>query len=206
MRTIPSQALRPGFDRASFAFSAEEWIAPDRGRGATDDRPGGRRISRRRAPEDASRAKPRLGERRPRMPPNLAEGPIEVSLFPGVVRRHEFCLLACPAPDAAIGGELSAFFETQNGDLWIGAEHGTAHYDGKKWREFNAGDKASPDSPVAFLELADGKTWCATVDKIWQFDERDWSEVRSGFDRINGMITLAARAACGWRRTEACTG
>ena len=107
-----------------------------------------------------------------------------LDLFDGT----EFRPLACPAPDVAIGDELSAFFEAQSGDLWIGAEHGTAHYDGKKWREFNAGDKASPDSPVAFLELADGKTWCATVDKIWQFDERDWSEVRSGFDRINGMI------------------
>jgi signal transduction histidine kinase len=96
--------------------------------------------------------------------------------------------LPCPAPDPAVGTRLSAFFEAQNGDLWVGAEHGTACYREKHWKLFTTPDKSSPDSPLSFLELPDGKIWCATSDKVWQFDGRDWSEVRRGFDRINTLL------------------
>ncbi len=96
--------------------------------------------------------------------------------------------LPCPTPPVSVGTHLTTFFEAQNGALWIGAEHGTACYHEKLWKVFNAADKSSPDSPTGFLEMADGKIWCATSDKLWQFDGRDWSEVRRGFDRINGVV------------------
>ncbi len=100
----------------------------------------------------------------------------------------EFAPLPCPAPGAAIGKDWSALFEEPNGDFWLGTGHGTAWYHEKKWRFFNAADKTGPEAPVAFAELADGKMWCATSDKIWQFDGRDWSEVRRGFDQITCLL------------------
>ena len=99
-----------------------------------------------------------------------------------------FQRLPCPAPDSALGGDISAFFEAQNGDLWVGAEHGTGCYHEKKWKIFAPTDKSNPEAPVAFAELPDNKIWCGTADKIWQFDGRDWSEVRRGFDRINSLL------------------
>jgi len=96
--------------------------------------------------------------------------------------------LPCPAPDASLGDRFSTIFEAQNGDLWIGAERGTACYQKQHWKLFPTTDKSSPDSPVSFLEMPDGKVWCATSDKIWQFDGRDWSEVRRGFDRVNALL------------------
>jgi len=96
--------------------------------------------------------------------------------------------LPCPAPDSALGLRFSSLFEAQNGDLWLGAEHGTACYHEKHWKLFNTADKGSPDSPLSFLEVSDGKIWCATGDKVWQFDGRDWSEIRRGFDRINTLL------------------
>jgi len=100
----------------------------------------------------------------------------------------EFQPLPCPALETTIGTNFSTIFEAQNGDLWIGAEHGTACFRDNKWTLFAAGDKSSPDEPVSFVELPDGKIWCATTDRIWQFDGRDWSEIRRGFDRINSLL------------------
>jgi signal transduction histidine kinase len=99
-----------------------------------------------------------------------------------------FSPLPCPASDLGVGNHPSVLYEAQNGNLWLGAEGGTACYRENKWRTFGAADKTSPESPVAIAELADGKLWCATVDKVWQFDSRDWSEVRRGFDQIIGLI------------------
>ncbi len=96
--------------------------------------------------------------------------------------------LPFPSPDSSVGIRFSALFEAQNGDVWIGAEHGTACYHEKHWKVFSTTDKSSPDSPLSFLEMADGKIWCATSDKLWQFDGRDWSEIRRGFDRINALL------------------
>jgi signal transduction histidine kinase/ligand-binding sensor domain-containing protein len=93
-----------------------------------------------------------------------------------------------PPPDLNFGPRLTAFFTAQSGDLWLGGERGTACFHEKKWRTFVSADKSTPEAVVSFLELAEGKIWCATADKIWEFDGRNWSAVRRGFDRINAML------------------
>jgi hypothetical protein len=40
---------------------------------------------------------------------------------------------------------------------------------------------------VGFAEVGDGKIWCATEDRIWEWDGRNWPVVRGGLDAINGM-------------------
>ena len=100
----------------------------------------------------------------------------------------KFQPLSLPAPDASPRDTLSTLFVAQNGDLWVSGELGTACFHDQKWRAFPSNDKSNPEAIVGFAELADGKIWCATADKIWAFDGRNWSAVRVGMDRINAFI------------------
>ena len=93
-----------------------------------------------------------------------------------------------PPTDPLVASNLLAFFTAQNGDLWLAAEHATALYHEKKWRVFSSTDKSTPESVIGFAEIADGKIWCATADKVWEFDGRNWSTVGRGFDRVNALI------------------
>jgi signal transduction histidine kinase len=81
---------------------------------------------------------------------------------------------------------FSSFFETQNGDLWFGSEHGPAWYHDKKWQMLT--NNFVPAPVVGFVETPDGKLWCATPDSIWEFSGQNWSAVRGGFDQINNII------------------
>jgi signal transduction histidine kinase len=96
--------------------------------------------------------------------------------------------LSMPPRAPSPGASLSTLFAAQNGDLWVSGDHGTACFHDQKWRAFTSTDKSSPESVVGFAELADGKIWCATSDKVWAFDGRSWSAVRVAMDRINAAI------------------
>jgi signal transduction histidine kinase/ligand-binding sensor domain-containing protein len=93
-----------------------------------------------------------------------------------------------PVPDDNSIGRFTTIFAAQNGDFWLGAETGVAWYHGQKWQTFTSNDKSSPDSVTAFAELADGKIWCATPDRVWEFNGRNWSSVLGGFDRVNDLL------------------
>ncbi len=96
--------------------------------------------------------------------------------------------LADAPSDPQLGTNLLCAFAAQNGDLWLGSEMGTALYHERKWRVFVAADKTAPAAPLSFAELPDGRIWCATPNRIWEFDGRNWSSVRGGFDRINALL------------------
>ncbi len=93
-----------------------------------------------------------------------------------------------PAPEMALGATLSSLFTAQNGDLWVSGERGTACYHDHKWRTFASSDDFTPAAALAFIEVADGKVWCATREQVWEFDGRGWSAVRRGFDGINALV------------------
>ncbi|HWX19441.1 MAG TPA: ATP-binding protein [Candidatus Binatia bacterium] len=105
-----------------------------------------------------------------------------------------------PPPGPAIGTNLQALFPAQNGDIWLSVEHGTACYHDNQWRTFGSADKTAPEAPTAFIEMADGRIWCATRDQVWEFDGKNWSMLRGGFDGINGM--LRTRKGSVWVATE----
>ena len=96
-----------------------------------------------------------------------------------------------PLPDPPLselaGTNLTSLFAVRNGDLWLSGDAGTAWEHERKWRGFPAANRAAPANAVGFVELADGRVWCATQEEVWEFDGRSWSVVRRGFDRINDM-------------------
>jgi signal transduction histidine kinase len=92
-----------------------------------------------------------------------------------------------PPTDPLLGTELYTLFSAQNGDFWLGSERGVAwHHDGK-WQTFVSSTRSSPEGALWFAEPAEGKIWCATRERIWEFDGKTWTVVRSGFDRINDV-------------------
>jgi signal transduction histidine kinase/ligand-binding sensor domain-containing protein len=93
-----------------------------------------------------------------------------------------------PLPELMPGRGILELFATQNDDLWLSGEHGVAWFHEKKWKLFSAQEKPAPESALYFTELAEGRIWCATLDRVWEFDGRNWSVVRSGFDRINDVL------------------
>ncbi len=72
--------------------------------------------------------------------------------------------------------------------MWLSEGAGTACYHDKKWLAFTSTDNSTPEAPIAFAELADGRIWCADREQIWEFDGHAWSVVRRGFNRINAMV------------------
>jgi len=93
-----------------------------------------------------------------------------------------------PSPSSALGSDFRNLFIAQNGDLWITGDLGTACYHEKKWLEFTSSDKSTPAAVIGFVELADGRIWCADENQLWEFDGRNWTVARRGFDRINALL------------------
>jgi signal transduction histidine kinase len=118
----------------------------------------------------------------------LSPGALQQQFLLETFDGSSFQALPVPPPDPSPGNSLSTLFVAQSGDLWVSGDRGTACYHAQKWRTFISTDRSSPESVVSFAELADGKIWCATADKVWAFDGRNWSVVRPGMDRINAFI------------------
>jgi signal transduction histidine kinase len=91
-----------------------------------------------------------------------------------------------PFPAVPSDCAFTAFLETQNGDIWLGSEHGPLWYHDRKWQTLSINFAPSPI--VAFVETAEGKIWCATPDSIWEFGGQNWTAVRTGFDQINSVM------------------
>ncbi|MCX6925994.1 MAG: ATP-binding protein, partial [Verrucomicrobia bacterium] len=108
--------------------------------------------------------------------------------------------LSVPPPEPLPGSSLSSLFAAQNGDLWVSGDRGTSWYHDRKWRTFTSTDRSTPESVVGFAEFADGRIWCATQDKVWSFDGRNWSVARAGLDRVNAL--LATRDGSLWLGTD----
>ncbi len=116
-----------------------------------------------------------------------SEGPLDSSSRLELYDGSRFELFPDPPTDVSLTN-LLALFTAQNGDLWLSSERGTALYHDKKWRVFFSTDKSTPEAALCFAEIADGKIWCATSDKVWEFDGRNWSTIWRGFDRVSAMV------------------
>jgi signal transduction histidine kinase len=92
-----------------------------------------------------------------------------------------------PPPDPLLGADLCTLFTSRNGDVWLNTERGAALYHDGKWRTFISINRSSPEGALWFAEPAEGKIWCITRDRIWEFDGKNWTVLRSGFDRINDV-------------------
>lgn len=84
-------------------------------------------------------------------------------------------------------GELRCLFCTQGGDVWVSGKSGTACLRDRQWREYVAADQSMPQNASCFVELPDGKIWCAVQEQIWAFDGRGWSPVRRTAEPVNQL-------------------
>jgi signal transduction histidine kinase len=101
-----------------------------------------------------------------------------------------------------IVGEVSldAALITRSGDVWIGGGNRMAWFHRGKWSVLTFTNQLGPDHLVGFAETFDGRIWCASRDRIWQFDGRNWLAIRAQLGLIHSI--LAARDGTFWIATE----
>ncbi len=84
-------------------------------------------------------------------------------------------------------GAPQCLFCTQGGDVWISGEAGTACLRERRWSEYVATDQSMPQNASCFVDLPNGKIWCAVQEQIWEFDGHAWSLVRRMAEPINQL-------------------
>jgi signal transduction histidine kinase/ligand-binding sensor domain-containing protein len=92
-----------------------------------------------------------------------------------------------PLADPPPGTGFSTLFAARDGDLWLGGDSGIAWHHKNKWRLFPISDRAVPEPVVRFAELPNERIWCATRDKLWEFDGQNWSPTGASFININDL-------------------
>jgi len=92
-----------------------------------------------------------------------------------------------PMADPPPGSGFSTLFAARDGDLWLSGENGVAWYHKNKWRLFPVSNRAIPDPVICFAELTDERIWCATRQKLWEFDGQNWSPMGTRFNNINAL-------------------
>ncbi|MCW5552860.1 MAG: hypothetical protein KIS67_11960 [Verrucomicrobiae bacterium] len=101
---------------------------------------------------------------------------------------RNFETLPYSLPEAVDFARPLRLFMARNGDLWLYGEAGIAWCHERKWRSFPVGDSTVPEDAQGFMEMPDGRIWCASPDRVWEFDGKDWLTVRSGFDHVNHLL------------------
>ncbi len=118
-----------------------------------------------------------------RFNPNEVESEHRLETYDG----DRFSPLQTTQATSPLGGALLAAFQARNGDLWLSGELGVACYRSSQWKTFLATSQTAPEGALFFAEATDGRIWCATTDRLWAFDGRNWTLVRVGFDHINDL-------------------
>ncbi len=77
-------------------------------------------------------------------------------------------------------------FIAKNGDQWFGGERGIARLRQGATQYFFSTNQLGPEEVFAFVEAPDGRLWCATPRKVWEFDGKNWLTLRS-FEQINAL-------------------
>jgi signal transduction histidine kinase len=114
--------------------------------------------------------------------PGAAAGKWDACYF-DLLDGAQFRPLADPPPASG----FSTLFAARDGDLWLGGDSGIAWYHKNKWRLFPISNRAVPDPVVRFAELPNERIWCATRDKLWEFDGQNWSPTGASFININDL-------------------
>ncbi len=95
-----------------------------------------------------------------------------------------------PRADAVIGAPPSEWkirFTTKNGDEWFGGARGIARLHQGATQLFLSTNQLGPEEVVAFAEALDGRLWCGTPRKVWEFDGKNWLTLRGGFEFITAL-------------------
>ncbi len=87
----------------------------------------------------------------------------------------------------APAGEWKICFTAKNGDEWFGGPRGIARLRQGATQFFLSTNQLGPEEVFAFAEAPDGRLWCGTPRKVWEFDGKNWLTLRGGFDHINAL-------------------
>jgi signal transduction histidine kinase len=101
---------------------------------------------------------------------------------------RNFRALPFTEPDTADADAFSCVLETVTGDIWLGGAFGVAWLH-NRWNVFPKSGNTMPHDVKHLVELPDGRIWSASRDRIWSFDGRNWTVVRSGLHPITAMIS-----------------
>ncbi len=88
----------------------------------------------------------------------------------------------------ATGGEIFFLERARNGDWWLGTSAGPAWWRDGRWQFFGSSDGYVDDGALCWLELEDGRIWCAGLGRVLEFDGKRWSTVHTALDRANAML------------------
>ena len=86
------------------------------------------------------------------------------------------------------GGEVFFLERAQNGDWWLGTSSGPAWWRDGRWQFFGSTDGYVDEGALCWLEMEDGRIWCAGLGKVLEFDGKRWSTVHSALDRANVLL------------------
>lgn len=84
-------------------------------------------------------------------------------------------------------GEWLVGFTAKNGDRWFGGARGIARQRQGGFQFFFSTNQLGPEEVFAFAEAPDGRVWCGTPRKVWEFDGKNWLTLRGGFDHVNAL-------------------
>jgi len=95
-----------------------------------------------------------------------------------------------PTPPELAGiADWKISFTNLTGDVWLGGGNHLAWRHRGQWRVFTSVNQIGPEEPLGFAGGSDGRFWCATPDRIWEFDGRDWLATRDAPGRIHLLTT-----------------
>ncbi len=91
--------------------------------------------------------------------------------------------------DSGLGPELFFMNAAENGDIWLGGTGavGVLRKSEKSLEIHGPGRGFLGDRAVAFLEVSEGKFWCASPGRIFEFNGKKWEPLRGGLDRISSL-------------------
>ncbi|MGC3957113.1 MAG: ATP-binding protein [Verrucomicrobiota bacterium] len=84
-------------------------------------------------------------------------------------------------------GDWQIGFTARNGDRWFGGLRGLARQQQGTTQFFLSTNQLGPEEVLAFAEAPDGRLWCGTPRKVWEFNGKNWLTLRGGFESINAL-------------------
>lgn len=91
-------------------------------------------------------------------------------------------------PEGALGADLVFAAEAANQDVWVGTGSGIGLVREGRLQTFGPAQGYTGGRATCWLEMGEGRIWCGGVESIFEFDGRAWTLIRSGFDRVNGLL------------------
>ena len=101
---------------------------------------------------------------------------------------NEFTVLAQSSPSWNLGPELEFAAPLANDDLWMGGAAGLGRLRKGVFDFFGPAQGFRESKASCLTEVGGGRLWCASADRILEFNGKSWSMVRGGFDRISALI------------------